>query len=371
MNIWEIFLQPLPEDTLIIILVSTVIGGIFTIVSTYISQNSIPQFKAKRDRKISLQKYSYPCLMAVRQLDSNISYLLSVGLQSKIKKEFESIHEPINEKKNLVKNSSNEHNEFGIEQPNKITDFNNIPKFDSATDNYYKIITLYSFGCFIGWLKIIEDYDIFNVQKFRFQKEFDVATGYTPLITILKTGLTSDTYFSTVDKTCMNDIYSSAIPKMALTAIADLMIKESKENEQDVNHTVISLAEFSQKYEFDIVFKNVFKKWFKYPDNLFSDLIEDKSSAKWNRVVIFHTNLRAIQYFLRGIVEAEKINDKDIKKWRDQFLFNIYLVYAHPEILRKLRTDYKKILDDGLYKRNKNIVSIIGTVTRHLDICSK
>jgi hypothetical protein len=90
----------------------------------------------------------------------------------------------------------------------------------------------------------------------------------------------------------LSEIEAASVPRLAITAISELMIKKSSEKE--ANLTVLSFIEFVNCIDGS----PDFQKWFGYFDRLFRDVHQGQKSANWNRVLVFATNVRAFVCFL-------------------------------------------------------------------------
>lgn len=234
----DMLLQSFEEHTVIWILISAGLGGLIgALIKFVFEQVFTPKLQSSRMAKIAIRRYSLPLLRAADTLDRRIENLLKF-----VDKQW----------------------------------------FDDANDDYYRLSTLYLFGSYFGWCKILEneafiEFEISHKKSREFNKCFYRAFK----------GITGFYYFKDLEAKEMSSVEKATVPRLALTAIGELMIKNPERN-KDKSSKVIDFIEFTQKY------KNSpdFKKWFSYLENILSELRKSNTNARWNRLVVFAINLR-------------------------------------------------------------------------------
>ena len=279
----EFILRSFEEYSIIWIIISAGIGGLIgSLIDFIFNQLITPKLQISRDSKAAIKKYRYPILRSADTLDRRLE--------------------------NLIK-------------------FVDRKWFDDPEDDYYRLSTLYLMGCYFGWSKVLEDeafleYELSNKKAKQFSIQFN---------RVFK-GLTGFYYFKDVKDSEMSDIKQASVPRLALTAIGELMLKKSKS--EDGMPSVLDFVEFIRQYESS----PDFKRWFGYLEQLLSDLKRDGNDAKWNRLVVFASNLRGFVAFL----------DKDGRQTSRRRID--YLDPLNPKV-HKLLTDelaksgFAKILD--------------------------
>ena len=158
--------------------------------------------------------------------------------------------------------------------------------FEDKDDDYYRLSTLYVFGCYFGWCKILENEGFFGLDnsKRRTQK---FGHQYHRVFK----GMTSFEYFDleNIQEVAMD---AASVPRLALTAIGELMIKDK--DQAGKKPSVLGFVEFTQKYQSS----EEFKKWFGYVDRLLRGITGRSQDLKWNRLLVFDCNLRVFVSFL-------------------------------------------------------------------------
>ena len=278
-NSFDFLISSFQEFSPIWLILSAGIGGFIGATIKFIFEQLLePKLKRKRESKIALKKYSDPLLRSADSLDRRLE--------------------------NFIK-------------------FVNEKWFDDKKDDYYKISTLYLFGSYFGWSKIIENEAYLEFETSKTEKNF-----YINFNRVYK-GLTGFQYFKDLDKDVSPQL---GIHRLVLTAIGELMIKENLEKQ---SKELISFIEFTEKYSFD----SNFKKWFKSIEDLFSDTTNSSMNPKWNRLIIFATNLRVFIHFLDSSNRLTKSR-------------KILIQGLHPKIKENLLKEIKKagylsLIDDG------------------------
>lgn len=225
-----------------------VAGGFITFFfSNYLSL----RLQSYRAARASIRKFRYPLLRAADTLDKRLSIML-------------------------------EH-----------------PENNSLDNEYYLVSTLYAFGNYFGWAKIIEneaylEYVRSNKQAKQFSIIFNrVFKGLTGLVYL--------NYFGPKGLGLGFDILEAAtVPRFVLTAIGELMIKPGRENGGSLP-SVIDFIDFARRFP-DV---DDFEKWFSYIEEFLRrvdrscySLDSSSNNVFWTRLVVFAVNLRVFTWYL-------------------------------------------------------------------------
>jgi hypothetical protein len=268
----ETILRSFEEHSIIWILISAGIGGLIGALIKFVFEQVLgPRLQSARAARVALRKYSYPLLRAADTLDRRIENLIRF----------------VSEK-----------------------------WFDDPNDDYYRISTLYLLGSYFGWCKILEneaflEYEISDKRAKDFSIQFN---------RVFK-GITGFYYFQDVKDSEMSSVETATVPRLALTALGELMMK--KDQGKDALPTVLDFVEFARSYKDSADFK----KWFSYLENLLSGLRRSKDDARWNRLVIFAINLRVFVSFL----------DPTSRQTAPRQIY--YLKYLHPKVEERVRNE--------------------------------
>lgn len=242
----NIFTQAFEQYSILWLILSGVIGGfIGATVKFLFEQVWSPAVQQKRATKLAISNYTFPLLRAADTLDRRIENFYHYG-------------------------SSDWYND--------------------KTDDYYKRTTQYIIGSYFGWCRILEqEAGLFGPEGLKFNKQF---------FRVFK-GLTSFTYLKDIPNVNDKSIGEATIPRFALTAIGELMIRKNvvdasmKGDSPKQAYDVLGFVEFLNKVD-----NADFGKWFGYLDHLFEEVEKIPSNLKWSRILIFATNLRSFVEFL-------------------------------------------------------------------------
>jgi hypothetical protein len=159
---------------------------------------------------------------------------------------------------------------------------NNLVRNEDAhwfeTDEYYRISTLYVFGEHLGWMRVIERrFGFVPIEAMRRGRAFT-----TRLYGIVR-ALSSFAYFREYQSA---DVGTSAVPRLMLTAIGEVMTAADHES-------VIEFTEFVTRYVND----PQFARWFAELDQFLRRAHPD-DPLTWDRVLVAGAELRALLGFL-------------------------------------------------------------------------
>lgn len=242
MNVIEFFSEPFEKASLGWILVGSIVGGGIGAMIKLSTETIVPErYRRKSLAQEQFKRYKLPLLRAADALDRRLANFMS-------------------------------HHSEGW--------------YESQEDDYYRVSTLYLFGQFFGWCKIIEDSEMFaldvpnkHLSEFinRFYRIFKGFTGF---------------YYFKNSGQWMAGIKESTTPRLALTAIGELMIQNG---DADTAHKIISFTDFNR----EIHENQDFIKWFGYLERAI--LVDQKArsrNARWNRLVVIQVLLCAFVDYL-------------------------------------------------------------------------
>lgn len=193
--------------------------------------------------------------------------------------------------------------------------------FDDPKDDYYRLSTLYLFGCYFGWCKILENEAFLQYEvSDRRSKNFSIHFKR-----VFK-GIDSFYYFQDLGER-VSTIEKATVPRLALTAIGELMIKEPAGTKDSLS-TVLGFVEFARSYETS----PDFKKWFLFLEKLLSGLKRSSNDLRWNRLLVLAVNLRVFVSFL----------DPRNRQTTPRKIY--YLERLHPKVAARVR---KELIESG------------------------
>lgn len=179
-------------------------------------------------------------------------------------------------------------------------------------DDYYRMSTLYVFGEFLAWVRIVErKKNYLEFSKSKKSKEFDRR-----LYGAFR-ALSSFAYFK--EREDLDAVGASTIPRMILTGIGEVMTSEKGDD-----YNVLEFTEFVTKYHQE---PDRFR-WFIPLDSFLSSAKSD--SLIWDRLIILQTHLKHFILFL----------DKDRSHVRDESFYNLDLMQdkrAKEDVLASIR----------------------------------
>lgn len=279
----DFLLQSFEENTILWILLSAGLGGVIGSTIKFIFDHIwAPKLKQSRDAKNAIRLYTLPLLRIGYSLDRRIENLITF-----VDKQW----------------------------------------FDDKNDDYYRLSTLYLLGSYFGLCKIIENKAFIEFEKsHKKTEEFNIS-----FYNVFK-GITSYYYFKDIKESEITSTHTATVPRFALTAIGELMIEQTEENNKNIPN-IISFVKFSKQYKTS----SDFKKWFVYLENLLSKLQKSQNNAKWNRLIVFAINLRAFITHLDP--KGKYTKPREIT----------YLAFLHQKIAERIMKDLEK---SDLFKKN-------------------
>lgn len=269
-------LRSIQEHTVLWVLISAGLGGIIGALIKFLFETvAALRYQQEVTARKMLRKYRYPLLRAADSLDRRLENMISF-----IDKKW----------------------------------------YEDPQDDYYRLSTLYLFGSYLGWCKTLEDeaYLEFETSDRR-AREFSIG-----FYRVFK-ALTGFWYFSDLDEGEIAGIEEATVPRLALTAIGELMLQNPSEA-KDQMPKLLGFVEFSKQLKESAEFR----KWFGYlEERILTNHKPSKSSARWNRLLVVASLLRAFVTFLdpkgrqttpRQIHYLKRMNPKVANKVREELL---------------------------------------------------
>jgi hypothetical protein len=268
--------RSIQEHTVLWILISAGLGGLIGAVIKFVFETVAAfQYQQRFTAKKMLRTFRHPLLRAADSLDRRLENMINfIG-----KKWYEDPH-----------------------------------------DDYYRLSTLYLFGSYLGWCKILEDAAYLELEasdqsarefSIRFYRVFKALTGFW--------------YFSGLDEGEIDGIEEATVPRLALTAISELMLHNSSEDKGQMPK-LLGFVEFAKQLRES----SEFQKWFAYLEKgILTDHKPSRTSARWNRLLVVASTLRAFVAFLdpkgrqttpRQIPYLKRMNPKVADKVREELL---------------------------------------------------
>ncbi|MBN1273447.1 MAG: hypothetical protein JXB26_14360 [Candidatus Aminicenantes bacterium] len=188
--------------------------------------------------------------------------------------------------------------------------------YEDQKDDYYRLSTLYLFGNYLGWCKTLEDVAFLEFETSnRKAREFSIH-----FYRVFKT-LTGFWYFSGLDEGEIEGVEEATVPRLALTAIGELMIQGYSQDKNKMPN-ILGFVEFSKRMQDS----TEFQKWFGYLESgILINCCPSKTSARWNRLLVVAAMLRAFVVFLDP--EKRQTSSRQIP----------YLKRIHPKVAEKVQ----------------------------------
>jgi hypothetical protein len=278
----DFLFRSIEEHSLLWMIISAGLGGVVGAMIKFIFETVIAsRYQNTVSAKKMLRRYRYPLLRAADSLDRRLE--------------------------NMIR-------------------FVNKQWYDDDKDDYYRLSTLYLFGTYLGWCKILED-----SAYFEFERSDRHARQFSRFFYRVFKSLTGFGYFKGVPAGEVDDVEAATVPRFALTAIGELMYK--KPQGADQLPETLTFIEFTAR----INTSAEFKKWFQYLESgLLSHQKGQQSSARWNRLLVMSTLLRIFVSYLDP--HGRQTAPRQIE----------YLQRMHPKVAEKVRAELVEMDMDDL-----------------------
>lgn len=285
---WEQLFIENSDKTLIWVILTTVIGIISTVIGVLLSEpikflfTGIlgPRLKLKWEARVQLETYLYPFVQAADSLDRQIDNFIN----------------------NIDKGWYSEETEGG---------------------KYYRLNTLYLFGAYFGWNKILEKEAFLRYTSYSGREK-----SINRYINRVFKSLTGWQYFKKGSSGYLfpeEDLQDSSIYRRLIAAMGELMVMRKADKERLFE--VIDFTEFVKKWKED----ESFKSWFTALEQFLADQKPQAENANWNRLLVMGVNLKTL---LNSFQKEMKI----IKRRTDTEINN-QLAKMHKEVRKNLEEE--------------------------------
>ncbi len=181
------------------------------------------------------------------------------------------------------------------------------------TDEYFRLSTLFVFGEYFGWIRIVEQ--SFGFLPFESSKK---GAKFNRRLNGIFRALSSHAYFR---KESDQAVSESLIERFKLTAIGEVMINAD-------GNRVIEYTDFVQRYRSD----GQYRSWFEDLD-AFLRAANPDDPLRWDRLILTGAHLRALICFL----------DKRGNMVRFRKVSNLEHLH-HPQLIASLREDFPDLI---------------------------
>lgn len=158
---------------------------------------------------------------------------------------------------------------------------------DFDNNDYCRLSFLYLFSSFLGWSYILER----EVQFLEFETSGKSRQFQSRFYMVFK-AFSSFDYFQDIAAD-VRTLESSTIPRLVLTAIGELMIK-NQDSHQTSSKEVIEFTTFTRLYEEC----RQFRRWLKYLEDFISGLKPSATCLRWDRLILIAASLQMLISFL-------------------------------------------------------------------------
>lgn len=190
--------------------------------------------------------------------------------------------------------------------------------YDDPGDDYYRLSTLYLFGVYLGWCKILED-----AAYLEFEASDHRARAFSVRFYRVFKALTGFWYFSGIDEGEVEGVEAATVPRLALTAIGELMCLRPRDGVDELPGT-LGFVEFTEQLQAS----PVFQKWFRYLESgILAGQRVSPSAARWNRLLVVASLLRAFVSYLDP--KGRQTAPRQIG----------YLRQMHPKVAERVRVE--------------------------------
>lgn len=181
------------------------------------------------------------------------------------------------------------------------------------SDEYFRLSTLYVFGEYFGWIRIVEQ--SFGFLPFESSRK---GSKFNLRLNGVFRALSSHAYFRGESE---QEVSDSLIERFKLTAVGEVMINAD-------GNRVIEYTDFVQRYQNDARFRS----WFEDLEAFLIAATPD-DSLRWDRLILTGAHLRALICFL----------DKRGNMVRYRKVSNLERLH-HTEVIESLRKDFPKLI---------------------------
>lgn len=297
MPLWELFQKSFQEHSVLWLILSASVGGLIGALIKFLFEQVFgPHLQRKRTGKFTVKKNLCTILKSVYKLERRLD--------------------------NMIR-------------------FADEAWFEDPDENYYKLSTLYVFGCFFGWIKILEDESFTeSAQSDRWIKKF------YDLYRITKMGINGFKYFEKV--TNFHSLLKKheeeiVVHEYFIIAMGELMIVHKDKIDESLP-SMLNFTQFASKYINSEEYTNWFNRLTKFLYHIRNvngeyDKKLNSVEFKFNRLIIIDINLQMFIEFL----------DPKHRYTRDHRIR--YINDLHPAVQKKVREEiadlgYSHLIDE-------------------------
>jgi len=286
MNIIEIIIQSFKEQTFIWFLIAAVLGGLISAFFKFLFEGYLEsKMKARWEDRKTLNELKFPFLRACNSLEKRIELVLK------------------NNDTNWV---------------------------DDKEDDYFYLSTLYQFGVFFGWIRVLED-----KAYLEFSNNQETKVFYRLFFNIMES-FTGHIHFSKLTDVPFDEKCKGTFQRLVVRAMGELMVSINPRDNSAQGYRMLEFTEFvTLMNESD-----KFKKWFGYLGNFLRNLEKSPKDLRWDRLLIIASFLSIMSKYLdpRNLQSSSQIT-------------TYFDVVQNPEVVESLKISYQKL---GMEKQVKN-----------------
>ena len=214
-----------------------------------------------------------------------------------------------------------------IELVLKINDTNWV---DDQEDDYFYLSTLYQFGVFFGWIRVLE-----GKAHLEFSNNKETKVFYRLFFNIMES-FTGHVHFSKLPDVPFEEKCKGTFQRLVIRAMGELMVSINPRDNSAQGYRMLEFTEFvTLMNESD-----KFKKWFGYLGNFLRNLEKSPKDLRWDRLLIIASFLSIMSKYLdpRNLQSSSQIT-------------TYFDVVQNPEVVESLKISYQKL---GMEKQLKN-----------------
>lgn len=286
MNIIDIITQSIKEQSFLWFLVAALLGGLISAFFKFLFEVYIQsKLRTRWDDQKALNELKFPFLRACKSLEKRIELVL--------------------------KN-------------------NNTNWVDDKNDDYFYLSTLYQFGVFFGWVRVLEDKAYLEFSNSKETKSF-----YRLFSNILES-FTGHIHFSKLINVPFEEKCKGTFQRLVIRAMGELMVSIDAKDNSVKAYRMLEFTEFVKLMNES----ETFKKWFGYLGNFLRNLEKSPKDLRWDRLLIIASFLSIMSKHL------------DPKNLHATSQITVYFdEVQNPEVVESLKISYQKL---GMEKQIKN-----------------
>lgn len=286
MNIIDIITQSIKEQSFLWFLIAALLGGLISAFFKFMFEVYFQsKLKARWEDQKTLNEIKFPFLRACKSLEKRIELVL--------------------------KN-------------------NNANWVDDKNDDYFYLSTLYQFGVFFGWIRVLED-----KAHLEFSNNKKTKVFYRLFSNVLES-FTGHIHFSKLVDVPFEEKCKGTFQRLVIRAMGELMVSFDPKDSTAQTYRMLEFTEFVRRMNES----DDFKKWFGYLGNFIRNLEQSPKDLRWDRLLIIASFLSIMSKYL------------DPGNFHSTSQITVYFdVVQNPEIVESLKISYQKL---GMEKQLQN-----------------